>query len=561
MRKIRKRLNIGAQGFLQRKYAVGIMLTVIILLQLAVAAFYMDKKQYFNCDELFSFEGAHNAMLYPFNSNGLPYRLDHSLSAYYKWIPKSDLMRHFEVWGEERLLAHSLKDICHNIKVHNTFYIMLNIVLSFRTSGTFTKWYGYALNAIIFLAHQIVLYLMGREIFKNRKQAFLAVILYGFSAGGITTTVFIRFYLLMSLFCMLIAYAHIHLINCKNIKNIVMAFVVTGTTTLSLYENQPYIMLYAAMAILIFGVICLIQKSYKFLFKYIGIGLAIAVLVLIFEPGILQRVRGMAQSSWGIEAIEALFERPLKEYIEYLVFFFTKSLAHITAGIYGILAIAVIIVGAWIIQGRNHIRFLGPNMPISALYIILVALAYFFVNARIQSAFEYRYMTCIYVGWCVCAVVVLEWLLGVFKICHCWAVYGLMVAVMLIISYQREYVDEVYPNISAALQQMEKKYANVDSLFIKPKDSVVRLYYDGVSINDGTSLYLMEPDDLETADYTFVEDTYDNGMLVWIPILWEEDPEYRNRVLDTVLVRTEYKSYDKLFETEPTYGSSVYYMH
>ena len=74
-------------------------------------------------------------------------------------------------------------------------------------------------------------------------------------------------------------------------------------------------------------------------------------------------------------------------------------------------------------------------------------------------------------------------------------------------------------------------------------------------------LYLMNPDDVEVADYSFVEDVRGDGMICWIPIEWEEDVEQRTRVLDTVLVHTKFDEYIKLFETDQTYGSSVYYMY
>lgn len=546
--------------FSEKKYSLWIILGAIIALQLFVAAFYMNIKPYFNCDELFCYEGAHNVMLYPFNENGLPYRLDHSLSAYYQWTPKDEFMHHFEVRGDEKLLAHSLSDIRQNIKNRTIYYIMLNVVLSFWPNTDFTKWSGYALNAIIFVIHQIVLYLIGTEVFKDKKKAMLPMILYGFSAGGITTIVFIRFYLFMSFLCMLMVYSHLRMFKHKRIRNIISAYAVTAITTLCFYVNQPYILLYAACVVFVFCIICLIEKAYKFLLMYIGIGCAGAVVTLLLVPSIISRIRSMAQSSFGVEAIDSFFRRPLREYAHYIKFFFMKTLSHVTAGVYGIMAVVLLLLIVWLIQGRKKIQIVMPGyVSIQALYIAGVSACYFLINTRIQYDEAYRYMTCIYAGLSVVVAVMLEWIMECCKICYRGAVFCAIIIVGLIIPYWREYVDEVYPELVDAKKCLEE-YEGVNSIFVKPKDSVVRLYFDGTMINDGTRFYLMEPDDMETADYSFLEEEYDDGILCWIPITWDEE-EAERWVLDQIIVHTELKEYDKLFETDATYGSSVYYIH
>lgn len=548
--------------FRNKKYTIWIMVGVFILLQLLVAAFYMNKKQIYFIDELFCYEGAHNVMLYPFSSNGFPYRLDHNLDSYYKWITKDDIMPHFEVRGEEKLSAHSFSDIKQNIKTKNVYYIMLNLVLSFWPDPAFTKWSGYLLNAIIFILHQIVLYFIGLEVFKDKKKAMLPMIIYGFSAGGITLVIFIRFYLLKSLLCMLITYSHMLLFRKKRVVNIVMAFAITALATLCLYANQPYIVIYAASAVFVFCIACLLKKEYKLLLKYVGIGLAGAAVILVFMPNVLSSLLRMAQSSYGIEAIDNFSNKPLKEYAHYIVFYFMKTLSHVTAGVYGLAAGILLLIIVWLMQGEKKFRFFRPNYcSLQVLYILGVSICYFLINTRIQYSEEYRYMSCIYAELSVGIAVLLEWVIDCFDIHYRSAVLSTVVLLGLIISYRKGYVDEIYPEITAAKQCLEE-YEGVANLFIKPKDSVVRYYQDGfVAVNENR-LYLMEPSDMESADYSFLDDMNEEGIVCWIPVTWEtEDAEQRDWVLAQVLVHTKYKEYDKLFETVDTYGSSVYYIH
>ena len=554
-----------------KKYSTWIILVSVIFLQLLVAAFYMNIKQFYFVDELCCYEGAHNIMLYSFQQYGPPFRLDNSSDAFYKWIPKSEFMQHFEVRGEERLLAHSLYDIRQNIKIKNTYYIMFNLLLSLWPNAEFTKWSGYALNAIIFIAHQIVLYLIGLEVFKDKKNALLPMILFGFSAGAITLTIFIRFYLFMSLLCLLIAYGHMILLKRKNVRNIITAFAITAMAILSLYGNQPFIVLYAASAMFIFGIVCLLEKEYKFLLKYIGIGLAGVAVVLAFAPSVVSRLLSMAESAQGIWIIRNLLRKPLGEYAHHIRFYFMKTLSHVTAGVYGIAAVVLLLLIVWIIQGRKKIRINKPvYFSFYALFIVGVSVCYFLINTRIQWGETYRYMTCVYAGLCVGIAVLLKWIMESCKLRYQNIILCAVVIIGLVISYWRGYVDETYLWL-AGVKQCLAEYEGIDNIFyskpldsdIQPTESPNRYYLDGVMMNDNTRMYLMEPEDLDEVDYSFIADTYDKGILCWLPLSWEEDIGMRDYALDQILSHTDYNEYRKVFETDYYYqpGSSVYYVY
>lgn len=550
--------------FAVKKNSSWVILVTVIFLQLLVAAFYMNIKQFYFVDELCCYEGAHNTMLYPFAQYGPPFRLDNSPDAFYKWVPKSEFMQHFEVRGEERLPAHSLSDIRQNIKVKNTYYILFNLLLSLWPNAEFTKWSGYALNAIIFIVHQIVLYLIGLEAFKDKKKALLPMILFGFSAGGITLVIFIRFYLFMSLLCLLIAYGHMILLKRRNVINIITAFAITAVATLSLYGDQPFIVLYVASAMFVFGIVCLLEKEYKLLLRYAGIGLVGVATVLMFAPSVLTRLSGMAESGWGQVVVENFLRKPFGVYAHYIRFYFMKTLSHVTAGVYGIAAVVLLLIIVWIIQGREKIRIIKPEyFSFQALYITGVSVCYFLVNSRIQWGEIYRYMTCVYAGLCVGIAVLLEWIMDSCKLRYQSIILCASVIIGLGTSYWRGYVDETYLWL-ADVKQCLAEYESVDNIiYIEPKESPNRYYLDGVMMNDNTKIYLMEPEDLDEKDYSFIADTYDQGILCWLPLSWEEDIGMRDYALDQILSHTGYNEYRKVFETDYYYqpGSSVYYVY
>lgn len=548
--------------YLSKKYKNILIFICVIALQLIVAAFYMNSKQFMYIDEYYSYEGAHNALLYRFGEDG--FRLSTDDEEYYKWHTKEYFLSHFEVRGDESILQHSPAELKSILKTKNVYYILLNIAESFQSNPAFTKWTGFVLNCIIFVFHQIVFYLVGREIFQDKRKAMFPMILFGFSAGGISLVTFIRVYLLKSLLCLLIVYFHMKLLTWQNIWGIILAYGVTGIAVLLIWGFQPYIVLYAASAVFVFMIVCLVNKKYKLLLRYVAAGCMGALAVVLFMPQIMSRLLSYAASDVGVSAINSFLRRPIIEYGAYFKYYFWKALSHSADGVYNIAAILIILAVLWWVQKQKGKvqwkKFEYFNQK--AYFIVSTSLCYFITGCGIFDAEAYRYMSCIYAGLCVGMAILVEWILDSCQVRAYAAVLCAVVLSGLFVGYIKGYVDDMNWETSYMRDELARDptASNLFILYDKEEDGIPKQYYrNGFLMNDGTKYYMLKPEDIESTDYSFLADTGGTGVFCWFPIYyWVWTDDWTSHEMEQILVHTDYKNYEKVFST---IYFNVYYIY
>lgn len=541
-----------------REHDGMILLVFLILAQMLVAAFYMHNKQGMYIDEFYCYEGAHNAVIHVRGEQG--FRVSENEDWYNTWNTKEDFMRNFEVRGEESVLHYPLKEWKSVIKTQNPYYVLLNIVESLQSDPTQTKWSGYALNSVIFVLHQLVFYLIGREIFHAKKKALMPMLIFGFSAGGITLYTFIRFYLLKSLLCLIIAYVHIRLLQRQNIGRIIATYIVTGLAMLPVLKNQPYIVLYAASAVFIFIILCLLRKDFKFVLRYIGVGCLIAALAAFTLRGIIAMLLKYAQSEIGVMTIDNFLHRSLGEYWIYFRYYFMKTLSHVAEGVYNIALVCLFLAVVWFVQKRKgRIQRNRPvYMAAPACYMVGVSLCYFVINCRIQySNSSYRYMSCSYAGFCLGIAVLLVWILDICGVGggRRGIVIGAIVLSGLFFTYSRNYVDDMYPEAvdTRATLAEHPKAANV---YIIPREYRRDFYMDTYCMSAGTKIYMLSIWETDEIDYTLFDKLQGEGFFLWLPSYWP-DRALKNEV-EQILVHIDYKDYERVYGT---FQSEIYYLY
>lgn len=538
-----------------KRYNIVWILLFVIVVQLMVASLYMNSKQLMHIDEFYCYEGAHNVLLHGF---GEPEYYLHTDDEWHNaWHTKEEFMELLEVRGDESILSHSLTKLNSDLKIKNIYYILLNITESFQSDPAMTKWSGFILNSIIFVLHQIVLYLIGWEIFRDKKKALLPMIIYGFSAGGITLIVYIRFYLLKSLMCLLIAYIHLKLLEWRNVWGIIAAYGVTAAAVLLIWYFQPHIVLYASSAVFVFMIACCIIKDYKLLLKYVGVGCTGVVAIMLFVPNVLGRIKSNASSDIGVQTISNFLHRSLKWYAIVFKFFFVKAISHVAGGVYTITAAGVMLAVIWYIQNRKEkVKWKKPDyFNLKSFYVISVSTCYFLVFCKIIHTLIYRYMSCIYPGFCVGIAILLEWILESCRVRRRGAVVCAVVLMGLFFGYMRNYVDEIYPEASEMWEEAAR-YPDADNLFVGIEADEHQYYRDGYLINDGTRMYKVNWEDIENVDFSFLDGLDGEGFLCWLPIGW--DDELTQHRMEEILARTDYKEFERAFIT---YHSNVYYVY
>lgn len=539
-------------------YKYEFVFAVIIVVQICVMMFYESHKEFYHIDELYTFEYSHNIM--PDSSVEGDYRIRKQDSWYDQWHSKEEFMEHFEVQGDDSVLQHSLIDFLQNKQSKNIYYIALNIASSLQKSPEPNKWTAFYLNVIIFCITQIFVYKIAYEIIGNKKKALLAVLLYGFSAGATSLTLYVRFYDLCLLSATLISYFHIKIWKMDKIWKQALYLLGVAMAALMVYENQPYVMTYTACAVLAYLITGLVKKQKKKIMQYVGLlsgGIAASIVVL---NSVWKRLITLAGGEYGRTAIENILGRNWNDYYEYMKYYFQKLRCHTLAGGKVSLCIAILLGGIVLYSFFIRKKILKTGYKTEyILMIFLNCILFFLIQCRLLENFEYRYMSYYYPGVCILAAVSISY---VFDAIKCKEIYSyLMIGCILILQiatiYRKGYVEEIYPE-AAEMRQVLEGYGDCDSILFIEARHAHQYYRDAFLIPDGTDFCAVESLQALEMNYDFLDREDGRPVLCWFPnFYWnKEDDNYK--ALDKIVNETEYSSYYKILET---YQSMVYYLY
>ena len=275
-------------------------LSVIILLQICLIAYFGYKKEGLFMDELWTFN----------LSNGYFFPMVGDASSYYdRWLPGD--------FFHDALVASkpfSFDSVFYNqsADVHPPLYYAIIHFICSITIGEYSKWHGIILNIALFLISQILLFELTKKVTKETRYALVVCFLYGFSIGTISMCVSIRMYMLLTLFTVLITYLHYLYFNLvfhnesfsSKTENILI--IIVGTSYMLGFLVHYYFVIYAFFLSLFTLPIIYIFSGCKSLIKYVlGTVSGIISAVMIF-PSCLTHILGSGYR--GVEAFNNLHE-------------------------------------------------------------------------------------------------------------------------------------------------------------------------------------------------------------------------------------------------------------
>lgn len=251
-----------------------IILIIIILVQILIRIYFGYQKQYFHMDEMYSYG------LMNYNKLNIADNEDFLN----KWHNKEYFEDYLEVNNNE---IYNIKPVYENQKndVHPPLYYLLLRISATFTINKFTKWTGILLNITIFIISSIMVYLISKELFKNKIYAVLTTLINGLTLISLNSTLYIRMYELCNLNILIITFLHMKIYNKEKIRPIniflISTFMIFGGLT------HYYFFIYAFVLYLIYTVKCIKQKNYKNLMIYnIGIFISSVIYILIFPYAI-----------------------------------------------------------------------------------------------------------------------------------------------------------------------------------------------------------------------------------------------------------------------------------
>ncbi len=263
-----------------KKYKIicCILLAIMIIVQLGIITYYMaERKVGYHMDELWSY-GLSNSYYHPhlYARDGVE-----EWGTYNEWHD-DDLFKNYLTVGDEERFEYG--SVYYNQKhdVHPPlYYFVLHTICSFFPNS-FSRWYGFAINAVSFVVSQILLYLCVRKISKSEILALAVCAMWGFSTGAITCHIYLRMYAMLIAFTLAYTYLNLKMLyDGFSAKRLAALCVITYLGSLTQY----FFIIYAGVMAACLCIYYLIKKKYKQFFAYGGfLLLSVGLAVLSFIP-------------------------------------------------------------------------------------------------------------------------------------------------------------------------------------------------------------------------------------------------------------------------------------
>ena len=260
------------------------------------------------------------------------------------------------------------------------FYILVHLFSSIAY-GVFSKYIIFAVNLIFFV---LTCYVIRRIfiIFDKRWLGLIAILLYGLSMGAASTTIFLRMYSMLTFFC--IEYLYLNLKILKNNLEIskenkwkLFATVLLGFLT------QYYFCIFAAIVFVLMCARIIYKKQYKTFRRYILIHVITAIIGIVIFPAAINHIFFSYRGAAGLDNGKTMLESAL---------FYINRLAEAFSINNVLMTILVIACAIGIIVAI--IRKLAKGKITKLYYYILITvptIAYFLCIAKIAPNMEAKY--------------------------------------------------------------------------------------------------------------------------------------------------------------------------
>lgn len=485
----------GTVSTIKRKTKITgiIFLTIIIIIQ-AIALVYMGfQKKGMHIDEFYSYILA--------NSYGSA-KISYDSQVWNNWLSGNDFTKFVTVEKGEQF-AYDRVYYNNTLDTHPPlFYFLLHTVCSFFPDQ-YSPWFGIALNIAIMLAVQIALFFFAKEVTDSYFWGLVPVAIYGGMKAFFDTTLFIRMYALLTLFTVLLAWKHYHLIkNPQKRSTIIWCFVITFLGTFTQYYFAVYAF-FMAVSVCIWR---LIRRDAKTMFIYGGAMAAAIICVFAVYPAGITHITGSETNNVGNTVMENMFDFSKLQYAVNLMFQQADEI--ITAGITNnfIFASCILIATlllSFIFRTKLNSKEKAPEIKdfFPVLILLFVLIATIILISHISAEFVYvRYIYNLFPLYALVVSSVLYLAVNTIKLNQLISATG-FVAIWLAST-----INLIHNNNCSYL--FEERFLT-DNRIINTYEE-----YPLIFINNGTTYqptallhYIFEAQQVHLADYADIEDT------------------------------------------------------
>ena len=222
-----------------------IILAIIMLIQLAIMSYWETQKVNYGVDELYSMGYASN---YTGQGDKARYITMSPEWRFNEWVQNSRYKHYLLLSEEEKLSRVGFPEAIRLLLVKRTYFGLLNLSESIFSVNQLSAWPGVILNFVLFILTEMALWFLLKKLKMKELTRYLALLTFGLSGFMISWTLYVRFYIFVILFQMLILNLTVNFLNESSFgKNALQMLGIIFITYFSLKESELTVVFVGAL--------------------------------------------------------------------------------------------------------------------------------------------------------------------------------------------------------------------------------------------------------------------------------------------------------------------------
>lgn len=438
---------------------------IVFFILIGNVLFWGIKKEGYYIDELWSY-GLSNGYYQPFLQNQENYMEEwHTPGFYHNWLTVQN-----NPFSFDSVYFNQAED------VHPPFFYFLLHAISSCFQGIFSKWFGLGINLLFFGLTVFLLYRLAVRFLGERQEALIPVLVFGFSVGAVSMTMYIRMYMMLTFFALLFLYLSVCFMEEKSNRTI-RHYLKIGLVVFCGGMTQYFFWIFAFFTTGMVLLVKVIQKHWKEAFAYAGAVLSGVVAGMLFFPASVSNMLSGSRTEEISDNVNAGLHVFLQR-IHLCMQIVSEDLFFNKYGLYFVL-FAMLILGSiylWIKVIRKHqsIRTLLNSKTLELIVCSLSAICYFLVVSKIATDIQSRYFALVYPILILVIASFFVYFIRLFteKRLWLWLVTGAYLTASFYLYYDGK-VDFVYPGYANVLSRMQEEYGDSSAVYITKGDHLV----------------------------------------------------------------------------------------
>jgi len=507
---------------------------IIIIAQVLVFIYFTNQKQGFHIDEILTFTLANSY------NRGF-FQLDDGFMNV--WHDSGYFLRELTA-GEQ---AFAFGSVYNNqaMDVHPPLYYYAIHVVSSFLPDYFSKWLGVVPNIFFFFFAIAALYRLSYALFKDRWLALLPCVVWGFSAGAIGTVIYIRMYMMLTIFFVLTPYLHYRLLYNETAKEKILLYLSIILCTFLGVMTHYYFLIFAFFISAFYCFYRLLTKEWSSLIQYVFVMfIALGAAVLYFPAAIYH----IFESDLGRDAFYAL---SVGGFYEYFFGFAAVADRELFASFGAFFIILLLLINS----STNKKQVSGKDHYI-LLFLFLACLMFVAVVANVAPFVINRYIAGIFPLLILCYIKAMHFAflrITENKRVFCCVILGLF-AFTTVTAYRDGFVDNLYP---------EQRY-NTQALYRVGAEHAVYIGGYGYAHSWKVSAAVV---DFLTFESIYVTDVYALPYLEDIfaqlgdsdierAVVYIDTALNQEEAIETILLTTNFTHYERLFDVVQNFSTA-----